>query len=117
MTPSVSVRSVIGNKDDDGSENVARNKFAFFQTLTLLIKKKKKIYIYIYICLDFIQGACTESLDGLRSHYSPSQPMKLMTSQSLPPSSASSVMIKSHRIDLAGLGHRKNYLTLHCFLT
>ena len=21
-------------------------------------------YIYIYICLDFIQGACTESLDG-----------------------------------------------------
>ena len=48
MTPSVSVRSVTGNKDDDGSENVARNKFAFFQTLTLLIKKKK-IYIYIYI--------------------------------------------------------------------
>ena len=62
MTPSVSVRSVTGNKDDDGSENVARNKFAFFQTLTLLIKKN--IYIYIYICLDFIQGACTESLDG-----------------------------------------------------
>ena len=50
MTPSVSVRSVTGNKDDDGSENVARNKFAFFQTLTLLIiKKKKNIYIYIYI--------------------------------------------------------------------
>ena len=49
MTPSVSVRSVIGNKDDDGSENVARNKFAFFQTLTLLIKKKIIIYIYIYI--------------------------------------------------------------------
>ena len=48
MTPSVSVRSVTDNKDDDGSENVARNKFAFFQTLTLLIKKKK-IYIYIYI--------------------------------------------------------------------
>ena len=52
-----------------------------------------------------------------RSHYSPSPPMKLMTSQSLPPSSASSVMIMSHRIDLAGLGHRKNSLTLHCFLT
>ena len=34
------------------------------------------LYIYIYICLDFIQGACTESLDG--------QPMKLMTSQSHP---------------------------------
>ena len=30
--------------------------------------------LYIYICLDFIQGACTEFLDGL------------MTSQSLPPS-------------------------------
>ena len=25
---------------------------------------KYNIYIYIYICLDFIQGACTESLDG-----------------------------------------------------
>ena len=45
--------------------------------------------------------------------------MKLMTSQSLarPPSSASSVMIMSHRIDLAGLARRKNSLTLHCFLT
>ena len=40
-----------------------------------------------------------------------------MASQSLPPSSASSVMITSHRIDLAGLAHRKNPLTLHCFLT
>ena len=45
-----------------------------------------------------------------RSHYSPSPPMKLMTSKSLPPSSASSVMIMSHRIDLAGLGHRKSVL-------
>ena len=52
-----------------------------------------------------------------RSHYSPSPPMKLMMTQSLPPSSASSVMIMSHHIDLACLGHRKNYLTLHCFLT
>ena len=43
--------------------------------------------------------------------------MKLMTSQSLPPSSASSVMIMSHSIDLAGLAHRKNSLTLHCFPT
>ena len=34
--------------------------------------------------------------------------MKLMTSQLLPPSSASSVMIMSHRIDLAGLARRKN---------
>ena len=43
--------------------------------------------------------------------------MKLMTSQSLPSSSASSVMIMSHSIDLAGLARRKNFLTLHCFLT
>ena len=40
-----------------------------------------------------------------------------MTSQLLPPSSASSIMIMSHRFDLAGLGHRKNSLILHCFLT
>ena len=63
------------------------------------------IYIYIYICLDFIQGARTVSRRStLRSHYSPSPPVKLMTSQLLPPTSASSVMIMSHRIDLAGLG-------------
>ena len=69
------------------------------------------LYIHIiYICLDFIQGACTESLARRptpRSHYSPSAPMNLMTSQSLPPSSASSIMIMSHHIDLAGLGHSK----------
>ena len=52
-----------------------------------------------------------------RSDYSPSPPMKLMTSQSLPPSSASSVIIMSHRIDLAGLGHRNHPLTFHCILT
>ena len=52
-----------------------------------------------------------------RSNYSPSPPMKLMTSQSLPPSSASSVMIMSHSIDLAGLAQWKNSLTWHCFLT
>ena len=52
-----------------------------------------------------------------RSNYSASLPMKLMTSQTLPPRSASSVMIMSHSIDLAGLAHRKNSLTLRCFLT
>ena len=69
--------------------------------------------------MDFIQGACSESLDNQVhwSNYSPSPPMKLMTSQSLPPSSARSDMIMSHRIDLAGQAHRKNSLTLHCFLT
>ena len=54
---------------------------------------------------------------SLRSNYSPSPPMKLMTSQSLPPSSALCVMIMSHCIDLAGLARRKNSLTLHCCLT
>ena len=53
MTPSVSVRSVTDNKDDDGSENVARNKFAFFQTLTLLIKKYIYIYIYISVWISY----------------------------------------------------------------
>ena len=48
-----------------------------------------------------------------RSKNSPSPPMIHMISQSLPPSSASSVMIMSHSFDLAGLAHRKNYLT-HC---
>ena len=42
MTPSVSVRSVTNNNDDDASENVAINQLAFFQTLSLLIKKKKR---------------------------------------------------------------------------
>ena len=52
-----------------------------------------------------------------RSNYSASPPMKLMTSQSLPPSSASSVMIMSHSIDLAELAQRKISLTLLCYLT
>ena len=43
--------------------------------------------------------------------------MKLLTSQSLPPSSASSVMIMSHSIDLAELAQRKISLTLQCYLT
>ena len=42
--------------------------------------------------------------------------MTLMTSQSLPPSSASGFMIMSHSINLAGLAHRKNSFSLHCFL-
>ena len=75
----------------------------------------------LYICVDFVQGACTESLDsqvqGATTHPPPHPPMKLMTSQSLPLSSVSSVMIISHLIDLAGLAHGKNSLTLHCFLT
>ena len=74
--------------------------------------------VYIYLC-----GFHTRCLYWVsrwpspRSNYSASLPMKLMTNQSLPPSSASSVMIMSHSIDLAGLAHRKNSLTLQCFLT
>ena len=79
-----------------------------------IIENSINIYLYGFHtrCLYWVSRWSTP-----RSHYSPSPPMKLMTSQSLPPSSASSVMIMSHRIDLAGLGHRKNSLTLHCFLT
>ena len=71
------------------------------------------IYIYIYIYLSGFHKRClywVPRRSSPRSHYSPSPPMKLMTSESLPPSSASSVMIMSHRIDLAGLGHRKSVL-------
>ena len=71
----------------------------------------------IYLCGFHTSCCCWVSRQpSPRSNYSPSPPMKLMTSQSLPPSSASSVMIMSHRIDLAGLACRKNSLTLHCFL-
>ena len=59
----------------------------------------------------------SEQKYSCHSRTTPFPPMKLMTSQSIPPSSASSVMIMSHRIDLAGLGHRKISLTLHFFLT
>ena len=68
--------------------------------------------------IEYCQFPTVSRLPSPRSNYSASPPMKLiMTSQSLPPSSASSVMIMSHSIDLAGLAHRKNSLTLHCFLT
>ena len=67
--------------------------------------------------IEYCQFPTVSRLPSPRSNYSASPPMKLMTSQSLPPSSASSVMIMSHSIDLAGLTHRKNSLTLHCFLT
>ena len=77
-----------------------------------------QVYIYIYLC-----GFHTSCLYWVsRQAKSKEQvltlpPMNLMTSQSLPPSSASSVIIMSHSIDLAGLAHRKYSLTLHCFLT
>ena len=74
---------------------------------------KSQQIIYMYICLSGFHKRClywVPRRSSPRSHYSPSPPMKLMTSESLPPSSASGVMIMSHRIDLAGLGHRKTVL-------
>ena len=69
----------------------------------------------MYICLDFTQGACTESLDSQVQETTthPPHPWSLW----LVISSTSSVMIMSHTIDLAGLAHRKNSLTMSCFLT
>ena len=58
------------------------------------VQEKKENSINIYLsgfhtrCLYWVSRWSTP-----RSHYSPSPPMKLMTSQSLPPSSASRVMI------------------------
>ena len=78
-----------------------------------IVKKNKNILASICIYLAGFRKKClywVPRRSSPRSHYSPSPPMKLMTSQSLPPSSASSVMIMSHRIDLAGLGHRKSVL-------
>ena len=94
------------------SESPSRWKISFIEWTNF-------IYRFLHVCLDCHKRCLywVSRRSSPRSHYSPSPPMKLMTSQSLPPSSASSVMIMSHRIDLAGLGHRKNSLTLHCFLT
>ena len=72
------------------------------------------------VCLSGFHTRCLYWVSRRRSprgNYASSPPMKLMTGQSLSSSSASSVMTMSHRIDLAGLGHRINALTLHCFLT
>ena len=72
-----------------------------------------------HICVDFIQGCCTESLasqvQGATTH--PPHPWSLWLVNHFPPSSPSSVMIMSHSIDLAGLAQWKNSLTWHCFLT
>ena len=62
-------------------------------------------------------SAILSPIVGPRSKNSPSPSMTLMTSQLIPPSSASSIMIISQSIDLAGLAHRERSLTLQCFLT
>ena len=87
-----------------------------YNKLLLLLYSDVTTYLNnlsIYIYLSGFHKRClywVPRRSSPRSHYSPSPPMKLMTSESLPPSSASSVMIMSHRIDLAGLGHRKSVL-------
>ena len=85
-----------------------------FVEFIILTRERNETYLcgFYTRCLYWVS-----SQPSPRSNYSPSPPMELMTSQSLPPSSASSVMILSHSIDLAGLAHRKNSLTWHCFLT
>ena len=66
-----------------------------------------------------IEGACTHSLEGQiqESRTHTPHPWHLWISQSLPPSSAISIMIISQSMDLAELAHGENSLTLHCFLT
>ena len=62
-------------------------------------------------------SAILSAIVSPRSKNSPSPSMTLMTSQLIPPSSESSIMIISQSIDLAGLAHRELSLTLQCFLT
>ena len=63
-------------------------------------------------------SAILSAIVGPRSKNSPFPSMRLMTSQLIPPpSSASSILIISQSIDLAGLAHRERSLTLQCFLT
>ena len=62
-------------------------------------------------------SAILSPIVGPRSKNSPSPSMTLMTTQLIPPNYASSIMIISQSIDLAGLAHRERSLTLQCFLT
>ena len=85
------------------------------QTIDLLDNKQLSFnnWMKMLFYMQFMCGFHTRGLYSVsrqpspRSKYSPSPPMTLTTSQSLPPSSASSVMIMSHSIDLAGLAPEK----------
>ena len=67
---------------------------------------------------EYNASAILSAIVSPRSKNSPSPFMTLMTSQLIPPpSSASSILIISQSIDLAGLAHRERSLTLQCFLT
>ena len=91
---------------------------------SLCLRREASVNLHIVCMTDWIliEGACTHPLESqvsssprIKNSHSP--PMTLMTSQSLPPSSAISITIISQSIDLAGLAHGENSLTLHCFLT
>ena len=57
-------------------------------------------------------------VQGASTHPPHPQHLWLVSHHPPPPSSsACSIMIMSHSIDLAGLAHRKNTLSLRCFLT
>ena len=81
--------------------------------LPRLLSVREDVLTLSYISLDFIQGACTHSIDsqvqGARTH--PQHPWN-----SLPPSSTSNVTIMSHSIYLAVLTYREIALTLNCIL-
>ena len=83
--------------------------------LPRLLSVREDVLTLSYISLDFIQGACTHSIDsqvqGARTHAHPQHPWN-----SLPPSSAGNVTIMSHSIYLAVLAYREITLTLNCIL-
>ena len=66
-----------------------------------------------------IEGACTHSLEGQiqESRTHTAHPWHLWLVNRSPASSAISIIIISQSMDLAGLAHGENSLTLHCFLT
>ena len=88
--------------------------------LTLCVFVERLLSICIFYDWPDLDRRCLHSFSSgpnprIKNSHSP--PMTLMTSQSLPPSSAISIMIISQSMDLAGLAHGENSLTLHCFLT
>ena len=80
-----------------------RNKQEYFHNTTY-----PTIPSVVYLCgfhTRYLHSVCRQP--SPRSKFSPSRPMTLMTSQSLPLSSPSSVTIMCHSIALGGLAHKK----------
>ena len=78
------------------------------------------ITFFLYICVDFIQGACTESLDGhvqgATNH--PPHPWSLWLVNHFPQALLVELWLwVTALIWLAWVARRKNSLTFHCFLT